>query len=168
MVRRGSIGRKFSGDVNVNFEFTPDRTIVENIHHMRERVLTNVTAAAALSARQMQSFARENAPWTDQPDVGPIRLGVNQHVHQPPRYPGPHARKGIQSTVIRQGEVIGASLSMDPDVVSVGWHGPFPYGAYLVSQSGYFEDTAEEFAPLFVSLVRGAAVTGFRSRGRRR
>lgn len=114
----------------VNWQFTPERSLTENIGHMRTRLMDRAFDGAQQMARNIEYAMKKNAAWKDQP----------ADVHKPPEYPGPHAREGLFCRASRDGDVISVVAGFDPTVVRLTKKGrgrKYQYGPILESNEKY-------------------------------
>jgi hypothetical protein len=144
-----------SSSINVYFEFTPNRTMVDRIPHMFAAMLRNLDERSKDLATRMEIYAQDNAPWEDHPD------------HHPSfRYPNEILRETIRGRAVRSGDQFTITLGYEGDITRRGDGTEYSYGGILEEYTRGGElaavlPTFEEFEDDIVQLLAGGLLVGY-------
>lgn len=144
------------GTVGVQMEFTPAKTIVDNIRFMFERMMTNTQGIANTIAREMEEYAQDNAPWQDHPDL-----------HGTETYPNDKARRQLEANVERNGDTFMITLRHSPDTIMVTGSRAITYGGILEAnvhgETEIIVPTWERFQGRLAELLASGTMKGIRT-----
>lgn len=166
-----STGRPVSEDfksgiqARVYFKFTPTRTRIDNIHHMRAKMMVNLARAAHEAAEELEAQIKGFVSWEDHPDR-----------HPSDHYPSAEtAYEGIFATMEQSGDMFSLVAGHGAGTISEDNQGTqYTYGGILESGK-YGEQHAvihhawegyageDSFQERFVALMTGGILVGYRA-----
>jgi len=147
----------------VYFKFTPSRTRIDNMYHMRDKMLVNLARNARETTARLEEAIKGRVSWEDHPDRHPSTY-----------YPsGGTAYENIFASLEISGELFSISAGHGADTVHESSGGEeYTYGGILesgevgqrhrvIKNTWDGADGEEAFKETFLTMMTGGLLVGY-------